>query len=210
MRLRHFGLAVALLCAASAPALAQYSTAPQASKRFKGQNQPNAGSLPPPSALPGATPTFAPAEKTDADLAPTEALFDAINRGDIASAKDALGRGADINAHSVLGMTPLELSVDLSRNDITFLLLSLRGSDTRAVAATQGTKPVPGKVMAGATKPATAKVAAKPASKPAAPMAQAAAQAATASRQYAGPSDTGTPAPQAGFLGFGGGNGTVQ
>ena len=31
------------------------------------------------------------------DLQPTDALFDAINRGDIAAARDALNRGADLN-----------------------------------------------------------------------------------------------------------------
>src|SRR4051812_19362752 len=38
----------------------------------------------------------APAERTPADMPPTEALFDAINRGDLAAAKDAINRGADI------------------------------------------------------------------------------------------------------------------
>jgi ankyrin repeat protein len=71
-------------------------------------------------------------------MPPTDALFDAINRGDIAAARDALNRGADLNGVNVLGMTPMELSVDLGRNDISFLLLSMRGEDggrgSRAVA----------------------------------------------------------------------------
>ncbi len=69
----------------------------------------------------------APAERVPTDMPPTEALFDAINRGDLTGAKDAIGRGADIHGHNVLGLTPLELSVDLGRNTISFLLLSLRG-----------------------------------------------------------------------------------
>ena len=60
-------------------------------------------------------------------MEPTEALFDAINRGDIGTARDAISRGADLHGHNVLGMTPLELSVDLGRNDISFMLLSMRG-----------------------------------------------------------------------------------
>ena len=62
-------------------------------------------------------------------MEPTEALFDAINRGDIAAARDAISRGAELNGHNILGMTPMELSVDLGRNDISFLLLSMRGTD---------------------------------------------------------------------------------
>ena len=85
---------------------------------------------PPPAAVPGARArpdTVVPADRSTADLPPTEALFDAINRGDIASARDAVSRGADLDATNLLGLTPTELSVDLGRNDITFLLLSLRG-----------------------------------------------------------------------------------
>ena len=61
-------------------------------------------------------------------MPPTEALFDAINRGDILTARDAISRGADLDGTNLLGVTPLELSVDLGRNDISFLLLSLRGA----------------------------------------------------------------------------------
>ena len=74
----------------------------------------------------------APAERIPMDMPPTEALFDAINRGDIAAARDALNRGADIDARNVLGMTPLDSSIDLGRNDISFLLLSMRGAGSAA------------------------------------------------------------------------------
>lgn len=86
---------------------------------------------PPPPVLPG---TKAPAEaaaptKSLADMSPTEGLFDAVNRGDLATARDAVNRGARLDEHNVLGLTPLELSIDLGRNDISFYLLSIRGDD---------------------------------------------------------------------------------
>ncbi len=68
------------------------------------------------------------------DLPPNEALFDSINRGDLATAKDAIGRGADLNATNVLGLTPIELAVDLGRNQLSFYLLSLRGGSSGAPA----------------------------------------------------------------------------
>lgn len=83
-----------------------------------------------PPALPGARAepdAVAPPSRNAPDLPPTEALFDAVNRGDLPMAKDAINRGADINGKNVLGLSPLELSVDLGRNQISFLLLSLRG-----------------------------------------------------------------------------------
>jgi hypothetical protein len=210
--LRHSYLAVALGClalAASLPAAAQETPSTRHGFQPPTKQHTQPGDIPqaPPPALPGAVSTATPAEKTATDLPPTEALFDSINRGDIASARDALSRGADLGGQNVLGMTPLELSVDLSRNDITFLLLSLRSPDatplgpapqTAATAAPAGSKKLAGK---SAAKPA-AVAAAKPI-RPAVPP-----QAAPATpREYAGPNASGTPNPQAGFLGFGG---TVQ
>lgn len=58
---------------------------------------------------------------------PTQSLFDAINTGSLQGARDALDRGADLHAANVLGQTPLEMSIDLNRDRITFLLLSMRG-----------------------------------------------------------------------------------
>lgn len=156
---------------------------------------------PAPPALPGATSTVAPADKTVLDLPPTESLFDAINRGDMASARDAIGRGADLNERNVLGMTPLDLSVDLSRNDITFLLLSMRGATVGAAppasAQTAASDAKPTGAKPGGMKSAVVKPARKPAATAAVkplPLSP---------RQYAGPADPGTPNPQAGFLGFG-------
>lgn len=58
---------------------------------------------------------------------PTQSLFEAINVGNLYAAQDALNRGADLHATNVLGQTPLEMSIDLNRDRITFLLLSMRG-----------------------------------------------------------------------------------
>ena len=154
-----------------------------------------------PPALPGsrAEPTaVVPPSKTAADMPPTEALFDAVNRGDLASAKDAIGRGADINGTNVLGLTPLELAVDLGRNEISFLLLSLRGGAGYSTAS-------------GPARPAPAP---KPPSR-AERLAAERAERATRTRQSAAEpvasapqtvrlfsGNGGAPAPQAGFLGF--------
>ena len=118
-------------------------------------------------------------------------MFDAVNRGDIASAREALNRGADVEARNMLGLTSIELSVDLGRNDITFLLLSMRTS--RASGA-----PAPG---GGAKAPAVPKGAvARPAPMPA-PSAPVRTAAPAPVRQAYG-NDPGVPNPQAGFLGF--------
>ncbi len=86
----------------------------------------------PPPAIPGAQPNadtvVIPADKVAAEMSPNDALFDAINRGDLGAAKDALNRGAQLDSHNVLGQTPTDAAIDLSRNDITFLLLSMRGA----------------------------------------------------------------------------------
>ncbi|RBM09596.1 ankyrin repeat domain-containing protein [Novacetimonas cocois] len=80
----------------------------------------------PPSALPGAESSEEERGHANSDMNPTDALFDAINRGSLGAAKEALNRGADMTAHNVLGQSPLDMSIDLNRNDITFLLLSMR------------------------------------------------------------------------------------
>lgn len=84
----------------------------------------------PPTALPGAE----GGEGRDMGHAnfgvpPTVALFDAINRGSLLAAKEAISRGADIKGRNILGQTPLDMAIDLNRNDIMFLLLSLRAHD---------------------------------------------------------------------------------
>jgi len=150
----------------------------------------------PPPAVPGAASNganVAPATVTPAEMEPNDELFDAINRGDIAAARDAISRGADLSGRNVLGMTPMELSVDLGRNDISFLLLSMRGDNGRrppAAATAAAAKPQPAKP--GKTRqasPAVAKAATP--SQPAAPQNP---------RLFSG--DGGAPNPNAGFLGF--------
>jgi hypothetical protein len=154
----------------------------------------------PPPALPGAQPDsdrVTPTEKSAMDLPPTEALFDAINRGDITSARDAISRGADLNGHNLLGMSPMELSVDLGRNNIAFLLLSLRGSDSASRPAKAAAAPPPGRKPA-----AQHQQRAERRSK--GPVREAAASAPKTAPLFAG--DGGTPIPSAGFLGFDGGH----
>lgn len=148
-----------------------------------------------PDAVPGSKPRqpAAPATHTPGDLAPNEALFDAINRGDITAARDALNRGADLGAVNVLGMTPMELSVDLGRNDISFLLLSYRGEDagrgSRAVARAAAPQGKEAKTEKPAAKAKPAKVEATRAPRTPAP------------KLFA--NDGGAPLPSVGFLGFG-------
>ena len=155
-----------------------------------------------PPALPGARaePTaVAPASRNAMEMPPNEALFDSINRGDMATAKDAVNRGADLNATNVLGLRPLELAVDLGRNEISFYLLSMRGGSRPNATAAVAAKP-PGRAeRVAADREARAEkarqVAAARASRgpvvPAAPQNP---------RLFAG--GGGQPIPQAGFLGF--------
>jgi hypothetical protein len=152
-----------------------------------------------PPALPGAAENAsraAPSMRPANDLEPTDALFDAINRGDIGAARDAISRGADLHGTNVLGMTPMELSVDLGRNDISFLLLSMRGAD-------DGRKQ-PAPATAANAKQGSAKAARQAAKTPTAPRKAAAPANAQPAQQTARlfSGDGGTPIPNAGFLGF--------
>ena len=154
----------------------------------------------PPPALPGsrAEPTgVAPAQRSLAEMPPTEALFDSINRGDLPGTRDAISRGADLQGTNVLGLTPLELSVDLGRNEISFLLLSLRGSTgsnaSRPAEAAAAPKPPSRAERAAAAR-------AERAQRSQAAVRPAADKAPQAPRLFSG--NGGTPNPQAGFLGF--------
>jgi ankyrin repeat protein len=153
-----------------------------------------------PPALPGASRSpagAAPASKPPTDMSPNDALFDAINRGDIDVARDAITRGADLDARNLLGMTPMELSVDLGRNDISFMLLSYRGSGNGSQNPPRSAGLGPetgGKTAAGKTgKQAHA-------AKQAPNQASGTVAAPRTPRLFAG--DGGTPSPTAGFLGF--------
>ncbi|CAH2600095.1 Ankyrin repeat domain-containing protein [Rhodovastum atsumiense] len=205
--MRHpFALSPAILLGAgllAAPAWAQMSAPGTTNGVLTGpvvntpQSSQGSKRLPPP-ALPGARTVNAdpaPAERPALDMAPNEALFDAVNRGDIASARDAVARGADPHARNVLGLTPLELSVDLGRNDITFLLLSLRGAGGGSAPPPEA-KSAHAEPRHAAPRPEQRHAAARPV-----PVATAAPKP-PPRVQYA---DTpGTPVPAAGFLGFGG------
>jgi hypothetical protein len=158
--------------------------------------------VPAPDAIPGAKARepAAPATRAAGDMQPNEALFDAINRGDIAAARDALNRGADLNGENVLGMTPMELSVDLGRNDISFLLLSMRGEDSgRGSRALGRDNPAPAQAQK------TAQANAAQVKKPTAPvrsvLAKVTKPGVATPKLFA--NDGGTPLPSAGFLGFG-------
>lgn len=174
-------------------------------------NVPEKAPEPAPDAIPGAKPRegAAPATRPVGDMQPTDALFDAINRGDIATARDALNRGADLDGVNILGMTPMELSVDLGRNDISFLLLSMRGEDSnrgsRAVGRDTSTPMLAGKAAsAGKMMPTTKSTRAdrlsrkgKLARTPNIPVAT---KSTATPKLFA--NDGGAPLPSAGFLGF--------
>lgn len=144
---------------------------------------------PPIPAIPGERPSapVAPALRPALDMSPTEALFDAINRGDLAAARDAINRGADLNGKDVLGESPLELSVDLGRNDISFLLLSMR----RVIGTDQ-----PQNVALGAGPPAPPQRGRRHQHQ------LRAAELETSSAAAPVSLGGGTPVPAAGFLGF--------
>ena len=191
IRLLPLPFAIAALFAGSLHAQGVSSMMNQMGSPGKQQVPGPAEKVVPPPALPGAASSgsAAPPTRAPLDMEPTEALFDAINRGDIGSARDALSRGADLRGHNILSMTPLELSVDLGRNDISFLLLSMRAADEGRPAQAAGAKSAAAKQQ---QKPA--RVASQPPARVAAP-----APSQTA-RLYSG--DGGTPNPSAGFLGF--------
>lgn len=189
--------AMAMIAVAPSVALAQLGTGGD-SLTTAARNRaaaPLPQKTPAPPALPGAqsSTAVAPPQRVPLDMPPTEALFDGVNRGDIEAVRDSLARGAELNARNILGITATELAIDLGRNDIAFLLLSMRGADrprsargsaggsTQAVGTQAGAQRVQGQV--------------RPTPQPRATPARA-----EAPRTY--PNDPGTPAPAAGFLGF--------
>jgi hypothetical protein len=68
-----------------------------------------------------------PAETPPSAMNPNDALFDGITRGDIATVRDAVGRGADVNARNALGLTAVDSAIDQGRPEIMFYVLSVRG-----------------------------------------------------------------------------------
>jgi len=178
----------------AAPALAQMSMGGSG-----GGGAPGAGSAPAPQAR---TPDIAPAGLPGAGNAPvatgpnlqkpsiadpTQALFAAVNSGDYNAAQDAISRGANLYAQNPLGETPLDLSIALNRNSITFLILGARNEDGPPPAVAAGPMPA-SRTPADRAMPMAASVeTAPPAASPAPVMGN----------------NPGTPNAAAGFLGFG-------
>jgi len=136
-RITVSALAAVLLLSAAIPAFAETEAQKQAEAQADAQErakraeqEKEAAAKAPPPAIPGAVSAgeAAPATKNAAEMSPNDALFDAINRGDSAGARDAISRGAQLDAHNVLGQTPTDAAIEANRNDITFMLLSLRGA----------------------------------------------------------------------------------
>lgn len=146
-----------------------------------------------PPALPGAQSGGAtPSNRVQMDMPPNEALFDGVNRGDIGAVRDALSRGADLTAHNILGITATEMAIDLGRNDIAFLLLSMRNAEKPKRAAK------PADPFASQPEPRSKQAQQRPA--PAPKVAASKMEPPSYPRLYA--NDGGAPVPAAGFLGF--------
>nr|WP_295738625.1 ankyrin repeat domain-containing protein [uncultured Acidocella sp.] len=196
------------LCAFAAPAFAQMaggmgsglgmggvagSPAPKMQPR-----QPNIA----PSGLPGvgnmAPPSTGPQLKAPIGGDPTQELFTAISKNDYGSAQDAISRGAQLSAKNQFGETPIDMSIALNRNAITFLLLGSRNEI--AAQGGGGTMGQPWTLNNTPSAPAKSSKQAK-SHKQAPPPAMQPAKASPA--PHYGNAGTGTPDPQAGFLGFG-------
>lgn len=189
--LRLAPLPLLLLPLALAGQAAAQSGGPQ---MIRPQQQPQTGPAGTAPALPGLAARRAPAPIAPdpaANLSPNAALFDAISRGDLGAARDAVGRGANLDARNALGLTPLDAAVDQGRHDIVFYLLSTRdlarGPVTMEPGPTSLSAPPP-----AASRPAPRREAAQPAA--------AAPSAPRNARLWAG--DGGAARPEVGFLGF--------
>jgi hypothetical protein len=76
-------------------------------------------------------------------LSPNDELFDAIDRGDTSAARDAIARGAALDATNAVGQTPIDESVSLGRNEITFLLVTLLHAGGSNITDAQGPMAMP-------------------------------------------------------------------
>ena len=184
--MRHAAPATALLLALGfgLPAAAQT----QLPSVMEPGNAPQRTTPGAPAALPGLQGAgqrpVVPPSTPPAAMNPTDALFDAIARGDLAAARDAVRRGANLNERNALGLTPLDAAVDRARPDITFYLLSARGASGMAPEGPP---------------PAAARAPARPAPTRAAPV-RAPAPAPVPGLPVR--TDGGDPLPEIGFLGF--------
>ncbi|MDB5318000.1 MAG: hypothetical protein JWO24_3844 [Rhodospirillales bacterium] len=202
-----------LLSIAALPALAQGGFGgPGGAGGAAPQTQARPGSAPagPPPALPGLAARRAPEAipgDTTRVLEPTAALFDAITRGDLPASRDAVARGADLDARNVLGLTPVDAAVDRGRNEILFYLLSAR-STVRNPSAPPEANDTPQQRAARQRAITAERLAAERATSRSAAAAPAAVQRTAAPqspRLFA--NDGGAPRPEVGFLGFDAGRG---
>lgn len=108
----------ALLLAAGLAALAGAASAQTPPQRPPAGQ---VGAQPPGQPQPGR----APSARQQRSGTPTEQLFDAINTGELEDVRAAVAAGADVGARNVLGLTPVDLAIDLGRNDVALYLLSL-------------------------------------------------------------------------------------
>lgn len=160
-------------------------------------HRPNDGDQPPPPGLPGASElnSTSSSQVQIENEDPTKVLFSAINHDDYTEARAAISRGADLGAHNALGETPLEMSIALNHNNITFMLLSMRGADSgnmpQPVPAPAPAMIAANNVRAHQVRPYRVRQA------PARPVQTPVSQASVSQ-------DPGVPNPSAGFLGFGG------
>lgn len=134
-----------------------------------------------------------PAETPPASMNPNDALFDGIARGDIQTVRDAVARGADVNARNALGLTAVDSAVDRGRPEIMFYLLSMRSM------ASAPTPPPDRRAPDARAQRAAAAAAAR--ARPA-PQAPAAATGGTARLPQLWQANGGAPQPSIGFLGF--------
>ncbi|MCF3946930.1 ankyrin repeat domain-containing protein [Acidiphilium iwatense] len=154
--------------------------------------QPREEQVPPP-ALPGAANSgdVSAGPIATAGEDPTKLLFSAINHGNYTEARAAVSRGANLDARNALGETPIEMSVELNRNDITFMLLSVRQEEGPGSGGNAA--PLPVAVRPSARTPVFQAARSRPRPAHSQPV-----------RAPASPDQPGVPNPAAGFLGFGG------
>jgi hypothetical protein len=195
-------------CAVMQPAVAQMAGGGAGAGSPMGMGGPMGGGLHArqapqevaPPALPGASGvgniSAGPVTTTDED--PTKLLFTAINHGDYTQARAAVSRGANLNARNALNETPIELAVELNRNNITFMLLSVRAEEGQSPAS-QGSPSSTGRAIAASTHDEH-----RPVASPRQPVVSYETQQNHVQPGATLPDQHGVPNPSAGFLGFGG------
>jgi hypothetical protein len=150
-------------------------------------------------------------------LSPNDELFDAIDRGDTSAARDAIARGAELNATNAVGQTPIDESVSLGRNDITFLLVTLLHAGGSNITDAQGPMAMPPPNTLGLSnkderavstpvsffKPQTPPIATRHTSHYYASAENSPTEAEPPAAAPSYSDTTGAPVPSAGFVGFG-------